>query len=152
MTAGSPVKVQVRRAYAAPAERVFDAWLDAEMIAKFMFGPHLRDEEIVHLKVDPRVGGLFSFLVRRQGTEIDHVGEYFEITRPRRLCFSWSAIAAGYAEKPDAASRVTIEIAPRPQGCELLLTHEIPAAWADYAERTEQGWTKITATLDEALA
>src|SRR5262245_58891400 len=106
MTAAAPVRVQVHRAYSASPERVFDAWLDPKLIAKFMFGPQLRDEEILHLKVDARVGGSFSFLVRRQGQEIDHVGQYFELAPPRRLSFSWSAIAAGYAAKPDHASRV----------------------------------------------
>jgi uncharacterized protein YndB with AHSA1/START domain len=147
-----PIKIRVAHTYTASAERVFDAWLDPKMLAKFMFGPHLRDEEILHLKIDPRVGGQFSFLVRRQGADIDHVGQYFEIERPHRLSFSWSAIAKGYADKPDAGSRVTIEIAPRGKGCELTLTHDIPAEWADYAERTQQGWTKMATSLAEALA
>lgn len=147
----APVKVEVKRAYAASAERVFDAWLDPKMIAKFMFGPQLRDEEILHLKLDPRAGGRFSFLVRRQGTDIDHVGEYFEFSRPYHLSFSWSALAKGYAAKEDAASRVTIDIAPTDTGCELTLTHLIPAEWKDYAERTQQGWTKMTDALDAAL-
>ena len=151
MTQKSPIQVRVTHIYTAAAERVFDAWFDPKMLAKFMFGPHLRDEEILHLKVDAHIGGRFSFLVRRQGTDIDHVGEYFEIERPRRLSFSWSAIARGYAGQPDARSRVTIEIAPHGKGCELTLTHDIPAEWADYAERTRQGWTKMTAALAEAL-
>ncbi len=70
----SPVQVRVVRSFAAPAERVFDAWLDPTSIGKWMCGPALRDEEVLHLEIDPRVGGKFSFLVRRQGTEIDHVG------------------------------------------------------------------------------
>lgn len=151
MTASQPVRACVVHRYTASPERVFDAWLDPKMIAKFMFGPHLRDEEILHLKVDARVGGKFSFLVRRQGTDIDHVGQYFELARPHRLVFSWSAIAPGYAQKSDEASRVTIDIAPKGQGCELTLTHEIPAEWADYADRTKQGWTKMTDALAEAL-
>lgn len=148
---GAPVKVQLKRAYTASAERVFDAWLDPKMIAKFMFGPQLREEEILHLKVDPRIGGRFSFLVRRGDTDIDHVGEYFELARPHHLSFSWSALAKGYAAKEDAASRVTIDIAPTGAGCELTLTHIIPAEWRDYADRTRQGWTKMTDALAEAL-
>jgi uncharacterized protein YndB with AHSA1/START domain len=141
----------VKRAYTASAERVFDAWLDPKMIAKFMFGPQLRDEEILHLKVDPRVGGRFSFLVRRQDVNIDHVGEYFEMARPYHLSFSWSALAKGYEDKEDPGSRVTIDIAPKGTGCELTLTHILPAEWKDYAERTQQGWTRMTDALAEAL-
>lgn len=64
--------------------------------------------------------------------------------------FSWSAIARGFAETPDDASRVAIEISPQGTGCELTLTHEAPAEWADYADRTK--WTKITDELAKALS
>ena len=88
MSTAPRINVRVTRRYTAPPERVFDAWLDAEMIGKWMFGPALRDEEIVRLSLDARVGGSFSFVVRRQGEEIDHMGEYLEIDRPRRLVFT----------------------------------------------------------------
>jgi len=55
------------------------------------------------------------------------------------------------AERGDL-SVVTIEIAPRGEGCELTLTHRIDPAWAEYAERTQQGWTLITGKLADALA
>lgn len=100
MSTAPRINVRVTRRYTAPPERVFDAWLDAEMIGKWMFGPALRDEEIVRLSLDARVGGSFSFVVRRQGEEIDHMGEYLEIDRPRRLVFTW-----GYGwRRPTAAA------------------------------------------------
>lgn len=146
-----PVIVSVTRRYAASAERVFDAWLDPSMIAKFMFGPHLRDESIVHLDVDARVGGAFSFLVRRQETEVDHVGHYLELARPSRLVFTWSAFAAGADRNSSSASRVAIDIVPHRDGCVLTLTHAMPAEWADFAERTKRGWTTMTDALVAAL-
>lgn len=87
----TPVSVRVIRRFRASAERVFDAWLDPATIGRWMFGPAVRDEEVVRLAVDPRPGGRFSFVVRRQGAETDHVGEYFAIDRPRRLVFSWAS-------------------------------------------------------------
>lgn len=54
-----------------------------------MFGPAVRDEAIVRLDLAPHVGGSFSFVVRRQGEEINHVGTYLEIERRRRLVFTW---------------------------------------------------------------
>jgi uncharacterized protein YndB with AHSA1/START domain len=115
---------------------VFDAWLDSDLIGAWMFGHATPDEEVVRVSVDPRVGGSFSFLVRRNGKEIDHVGEYLEIDRPRRLVFTW-AVRENLPDK----SRVIIEIAPAPGGADLTLTHELDPKWADYAERTEEGWT-----------
>ena len=140
----STATVTVRRRFAAPAERVFDAWLDPEMIGQWMFGPNLREEEIVSLTVDPQVGGRFSFLVRRQGKELDHVGKYLEIDRPRRLVFTWG-IAGISVDETD----VTIEIVPLDAGCELTLTHR--KVWTDYAERTEAGWTTMVGVLAKLL-
>src|SRR5215510_11160287 len=140
------VKVSVTRHFDAPPERVFDAWLDPEMIGKWMFGPALREEEVLRIVADARVGGSFSFLVRRQGYEIDHVGKYREIDRPRRLVFTW-----GVAGESDDESLVIIEIIPHESGAELTLTHEMDAKWADYASRTEAGWTKMLEALAAAL-
>ena len=151
MTTEAPIRVRVTRRYSASAERVFDAWLDPTLIGRFMFGPHLRDETVLHLNVDAHVGGTFSFLVRRQQMTIDHVGRYLELVRPTRLAFSWSAVEVGSASA-GADSRVTIDIVPQRDGCELTLTHEIPPAWADYAERTKAGWTTMTDALVDALA
>src|SRR5689334_16478803 len=87
----SKVKVHVTRRYSASPERVFDAWLDSKTIGTWMFG-HVPGEEMVRISVDPRVGGGFSFVVRRQGRELDHVGKYLEIDRPRRLVFTWGIL------------------------------------------------------------
>jgi uncharacterized protein YndB with AHSA1/START domain len=138
----TPITVQVSRDYAVAPERVFDAWLDPDSLARWMVGADVRDEEIVHVRVDARVGGRFSFLVRRAGQEIDHVGTYLEIDRPRRLVFTWTVPPVD-----GAFSRVTVEIAPRAGGATLTLTHEIDPRWADYAKRTEDGWTTILAAL-----
>jgi uncharacterized protein YndB with AHSA1/START domain len=140
------VTIRVTRAFSASAERVFEAWVDPEMIGKWMFGAHLRDEEVLRIAVDARVGGSFSFLVRRQGQEIDHVGTYRQIDRPRRLVFTWGVVGASQDE-----SCVTIDIAPLVTGCELTLTHEMHPKWAEYASRTEAGWTKMLDALAEVL-
>lgn len=132
------IEVVVTRQFAASAERVFDAWLDTAFLERWMFGPAVRDEEMVRLSVDARVGGKFSFLVRRQGTEIDHVGTYLEIDRPRRLVFTW-----GIGGESVDESRVVIEITPLEHGCELTLTHEMGSKWADFKERTQAGWSKM---------
>jgi uncharacterized protein YndB with AHSA1/START domain len=146
MAAGSPVYARVTQKFTAAPERVFDAWLDTATIGRFMFGPQLRDEEIVRLTLDGRVGGTFSFVVRRQGQEIDHIGRYEIIDRPRRLVFTWSIAP----EKIDA-SRVEIDITPEGTGCTLTLTHELAPEWADYKDRTQQGWTTMVGALQRVV-
>jgi uncharacterized protein YndB with AHSA1/START domain len=143
-----PATARVTQHFDAPAERVFDAWLDTALLGQWMFGIAFNDE-VLAIRIDPRVGGAFSFLIRRQGQEIDHIGKYLVIDRPRRLVFTWAIAPA--SPEPEFASLVTIEIVPQGAGCALVLTHDIPAEWADYAERVTQGWTKILAAQNKAL-
>jgi uncharacterized protein YndB with AHSA1/START domain len=141
-----PPTVRVSQTFRALPERVFDAWLDPKMIGRFMFGPQLRDEEIVSLNVDARAGGRFCFVVKRQGQRIDHVGKYLELDRPRRLVFTW-----GIVEHGGDNSRVVIDIEREATGAELTLTHELTPEWADFADRTREAWSKMLNALAEVL-
>jgi len=140
-TPQSKLFVTVTEQLTSTPDRAFDAWLDPALIGRWMFGKALRDEEILRIETDPRVGGAFSFLVRRQGHDIDHVGRYLVVDRPRRLEFTW-----GIAGESNDESRVIVEFAAIPGGCELRLTHEMDERWADYADRTRAGWARM---LDE---
>lgn len=123
------------------AERVYDAILDADMIGRFMFGPLLRDETILHIRLDARVGGSFSHKVRRGEDEIDHVGRFLELDRPRRIVFTWSIA-------PDVdGSTVSIDIAPAPEGCKLTLVHAMDPQWADYVDRSRDAWLRMLGVL-----
>lgn len=148
MASGESPLVTVTRAYPFAAEVVFDAWLNPGKVGKWMFGPPLREETIVRMGLEARVGGHFSFVVNREGKEFDHVGEYLEIEAPRLLSFTWGI--KGMSENPE--SRVRIEISPTDDGCELTLQHRIPAEWAEFANRTKEGWTKMLASLEKTLA
>jgi uncharacterized protein YndB with AHSA1/START domain len=141
-----PVKATITKRFNASAERVYDAWLDPEWIGRWMYGPNVREERIVRLGLEPRVGGSFSFVVDRAGTEIDHVGEYLELSRPRRLVFTW----ATRDSLPDI-SRVTVEIVPLDTGCELTLVHEMGSAWAAFVDRAADSWRKMLDVLGGAL-
>ncbi|WP_043711668.1 SRPBCC family protein [Corallococcus macrosporus] len=146
MSPSQSVQVRVTRQFTASPERVFDAWLEPEMVGQWMIGSAVRDEEVLRLAIDARVGGTFSFFVRRGAEELDHVGTYLEIDRPRRLVFTWHV-----DKEEDTLSRVTVEITPRDTGCELTLTHEMDAKWAEYASRTEQGWGTMLDVLVRAV-
>jgi uncharacterized protein YndB with AHSA1/START domain len=145
-----PVAVVVQ-SMAAPAGRVFAAWLDPDMISRFMFGPLLREEDILHIRLDPNPGGTFSYKVRRDlpgagPTDIDHVGRFLVVDAPTRLIFTWSIA-------PDAdASTVEIDIHPEAEGSRVELRHTLAPEWADFLERTRTGWAKMLGVLNQLLA
>ncbi len=141
MTAEKPVNVRVSRRFSAPPERVFDAWLDPEKAGKFLFATE--DGEMVKVEIDPRVGGRYSIVERREGQDVEHTGEYLEIDRPQRLVFTLQVPL--YSELVD---RVTVEIEPAEGGCELTLVCETTPEWA---EQTGEGWKMILGTLAEVL-
>ncbi len=139
-------EVTIVKEFDSSPEHVFDAWLDPEMIGQWMFGPGLRDEEIVTLETDPQEGGTFSFVIRRDGAELDHTGTYRQIDRPRRLVFTW-----GVNEEAGDESVVTITIKSTNDGCRLTLVHEMAPKWEEYKERTKEGWTVMLDKLKEVL-
>lgn len=135
----------VTRAFAAPATRVFDAWLDPVDAARFLFAT--AEDAMLRCEIDPRVGGGFTLTERRAAGDAEHRGRYLEIVRPHRLVFLF---AAGPADDEEWA-RVTIEIADAPGGCTLTLTHQIDPQWAAYEDQTRKGWTTILASLARIL-
>lgn len=134
----------VSRRFTIPVEQLFDAWLDSSLLGLWMFGPNVRPEEIVRLGNEPHVGGAFSYVVRRQGKELDHIGVYREIARPRRLVFTWAVAQAG---KSDSQSIVSIDFKATEGGSELSLAHELPPQWADFVEQSAQAWTRMLDAL-----
>ncbi|MFT3869518.1 MAG: SRPBCC family protein [Nibricoccus sp.] len=141
-----PVQAVVLHHFNVSAERVFDAWLDPTMLGRWMFGPNVREERIVKLNLEPKMGGKFSFVVDRNDTEVDHVGEYLEIDRPRRLVFTW-----GTRDTFPETSKVSVEITARGEGCEVKLTHDMSPKWADFVDKAAGSWSKMLDALDRVF-
>ena len=143
MTDQTPQTVRVSRQFTQSPERVFDAWLDPAKAGKFLFATPAG--QMVRVEIEPRVGGTFRFVDRRDGVDAEHFGEYVVIDRPRRLVFDFAVSAM-----PEAKTRVTIEIRPVGAGCELTLSHAgVPA---DYVARTSHGWAMILDGLAAVVA
>lgn len=137
------VSITVTRIMAATPEMVFNAWLTPDLLKKWMFGSSVRDEAIVSLENDPVAGGCFSYIVKRNGEVINHVGKYLVVKPFSHLSFTW-----GIEEVSVDESTVTIDLSPAEGGCRLVLTHELPVAWKDYADRTQHGWTFMLGKLN----
>lgn len=135
-----PIVLTVTRDFAAPPERVFDAWLDPERARHFLFATP--EGEMLTVEIDARVGGEGLIVERRAGGDARHRLRFETIARPTRLVFLFAADPA-----EGAWTRVTIGIAATPGGCRLTLTHEMDPAWAAYEPQTRHGWTTILASL-----
>jgi uncharacterized protein YndB with AHSA1/START domain len=136
----APVILTVTRDFAAPPERVFDAWLDPADARRFLFATP--DGEMQTVEIDARVGGRALVVERRAAGDAHHRMKFEEIDRPKRLVFLFAADPA-----EGEWTRVAIDIAATATGCRLTLTHEMAPEWAAYEEQTRHGWSMILASL-----
>jgi len=136
-------ELKVCHRYPFAPETVFDAWLDPRIAGRFLFATPTG--EMIRAEIDPRVGGRFVFVDRRPDMgEVEHIGEYLEIHRPRRLVFTFAV-----PQFDPGLTRVTLDVAAVDGGCEVTLTHE--GVLDEWKAQTRQGWGTILAALELAL-
>ena len=135
--------LSVSKTIHAPIERVFDAWLEAEMLTQFILPmPGMPQPEVENEAVE---GGRFNIVMQVGEDKVPHSGTYLEINRPDRLVFSW--------ESPFSieGSRVTLNFKSIDDGItEVELTH---VRFPDEESRSnhEGGWGHILDKLSEAF-
>lgn len=121
---------------------VFDAFLNPQTAVKFMF--RTPSGEMVKAEIDPRVGGQYVFIDRREGQDVVHTGEYLEIKRPHRLVFTF--VVPQYSS---ISTKVEIDVFDVNEGCELTLKHS--GVLPEYREKTKEGWAKMLMGLSHVL-
>jgi uncharacterized protein YndB with AHSA1/START domain len=126
--------VRLIRRFSASPSRVFQAWIDPAKAQRWMAAPP--GDEVVRADINPRVGRGFALVVRREGEEVSHSGEYLELVKPRRLVFTWVVPAVS-----KETTLVSIDLQPVWSGTELTLKHErvLPAD----SSRTEARWSGV---------
>jgi uncharacterized protein YndB with AHSA1/START domain len=80
--------VVVRRTIAAPAEELFDAWLEPEALAVWMRPGAIRSTVA---RVEPYEGGSYEITMQGQSGPIVHKGVYRRINRPKQMVFTWAS-------------------------------------------------------------
>ncbi|HYD17238.1 MAG TPA: SRPBCC family protein [Patescibacteria group bacterium] len=134
--------IRVQRSFLAKPEKIYDAWLDPAIARKFLFATP--DGEMQRVDIDAKEGGGFVIIERRGAQDVEHHGTYEKLARPQRIVFTFTA-----SPSPDVATRVSIDIMPDGNGSAVTVTHEgVPAG---YAQKTEEGWTKILNGLAAAV-
>ncbi len=133
--------LSVSRTIKAPARRIFDAWLDPVMMAKFMVPrPEMTTREVA---CDPRVGGRFR-IVMVGDKDYPHEGTYQEISRHSRLVFTWEAPWSA------PGSTVTITLTDLGDATRVDLDH-IRFQSEESRDNHAMGWTGMLANLETHL-
>jgi uncharacterized protein YndB with AHSA1/START domain len=143
---GTENAISFQRTYAAPRERVFQAWTDPEALKQW-FGPH-DDYKIPTVEVDVRVGGKYRFvLVSPDGNNNTVVGTYKEIQPNEKLVFTFTWEEGGM---DIGETLVTVEFRDKGNQTEVSLTHELlPTEEARQAH--SEGWTGTLTRLESFL-
>ena len=139
----------VRRRFAAPRERVFAAWTDADAIGQW-FG---RDAgvDIRSVDADVRVGGMYRIQYASDQGEAAIVGTYREVTPVERLAFTFAWDPPFWDVMKGEGMFVTVEFVEKAGDTEVVLTHE-RLAGAEASAFHEQGWTNSFDRLDAYLS
>jgi uncharacterized protein YndB with AHSA1/START domain len=145
-------KVEVRRMFVAPREKVFEAWTQREKLEKWMC--RFPRSESRHQVSDAQPGAVSVMEVKSpSGQTFKQTITYRDIEPPSKLVFSWDwqeFSAAG--EKIDEArdTLVTVEFQARGTFTEVILTHE-GLRTAEQRARHERGWIGCFDALTETL-
>jgi uncharacterized protein YndB with AHSA1/START domain len=135
--------VRLQRTFAAPPERVYRAWLDPEVLSRWMAPGAL---EVTRAEVDERVGGRLR--IWHAGPDGDVGGfeaELLELVPGERIVFRWGFVGPERLAGPTYDSLLTITLRETPDGAtELTLVHErlddLAAALPDVADNVGRGW------------
>jgi uncharacterized protein YndB with AHSA1/START domain len=138
-TATKP-SLTIKRRLNAPPAKVYAAWTDPQMIARW-FGP--AGVESVEAKTDLRIGGRYHITMHVPGDRHDVMGVYREIVPNERLVFTWA-----WKSTPERESLVTVTFKPDGAGTLFTLLHE-QFFDADARDRHQQGWAGAIDKLEK---
>jgi uncharacterized protein YndB with AHSA1/START domain len=133
----------IRREIAAPAETLFDAWLDAQSLASWMRPDGIRE---TRAETDPRVGGAFRIVMVADESDVMHTGTYREINRPHRLVFTWSSPATHFRD-----SLVTVTFQPSSSGSTVVEIHQVGLPDEEAQIAHHKGWSDALGELSHML-
>jgi uncharacterized protein YndB with AHSA1/START domain len=136
--------VQIRRRVSAPADEIFDLWTKPDLMVRWMSPfPGAVD---CKASCDLRPGGAFSLVMLSGEASREVSGTYVEIDRPRKLVFTWIGPLTN-----NVNTLVTVELNPRGDETDLVLTHERLPTPAIHEGHTK-GWGHILDHLADAVS
>jgi len=134
--------VTLQRTIPAPPREVYRAWLEPELLRRWMAPGGL---EVKRAEVDARVGGHLRIWHADAGSDVGGFDcEIVELVPNQRLVFRWGFVGPDRTG-PVYDSRLTIMLEAAPgHATALTLVHErldaLAAALPDVAKNVELGW------------
>lgn len=126
----------------APIEFVFNAWLDPNIMARFMTpAPGMTATDVT---TNPVEGGGFKLNMNNNESVMPHYGEYIHIQKHSKLVFSWLSKVAS------DDTRVTLDLT-EVNGGTLIKLSQIKFINEELRDRHIQGWNGILACLEQTL-
>jgi uncharacterized protein YndB with AHSA1/START domain len=145
MTEESAQVVRIERTFEAPAEDVFDAWTNPEVIRRW-FRPG-RGWGEASAVVDLRVGGKVSVVMRApDGSEVGAGGEYTLIERPHRLAFTWT-----FDDDPSNQQMIELEFSEQ-DGATTVVFVNSNISGEDRRDSQYEGWQACIDNMERVLA
>jgi uncharacterized protein YndB with AHSA1/START domain len=144
--------VRLYRTFPAPPERVYRAWLDPELMRRWLAPGDLT---VTRAEVDERVGGRYSVWHAGPGGDVGGFEcELLELVPNQRIVARWGFVGPDRLEGPHYDSLLTVTFRETPDGgTELTLVHErleeLQAQRPDIADNVERGWEMV---LDKLVA
>ena len=148
--------VRLQRTFAATPDRVYRAWLDPELLRRWLAPAALSVRDV---EVDERVGGHHrTWQLDADGANVGGFDSTLvELVPNERIVFEWRFVGPDRVADPSHDSRLTILLEPAPGGTtSLTLVHERLEALAEanpeIAENVGLGWGMALDKLGPALA
>lgn len=153
--AGEGPIVRISRTIPASPELVYRAWLDPELIRRWMAPGAF---EATQVEVDERIGGRYRIVHTNAGTVVGGFEcEIVELVPDRCIVWRWSFAGPEGRSGPtyDSVLRVALQ-ATSDGGTELELVHErlgeLAAALPQVADKVAAGWEDVLTKLGAALS
>lgn len=139
---GPLTSIQMERDFAAEPGAVFDAWRVPETASRWLFST---ETSVTTCEMDPRPGGAYRIERKEADQTYVAVGEYREVSPPRRLVFTF-----GMPQFSPEFATVTVEVEPEGEGTRMRVTQgDLPPG---YEDATREGWSAMFDLLERVLA
>ena len=146
--------VRVERLIPAPPGQVYQAWLDPELLQRWMAPGSMT---MARAEVEEWPGGCYRIWQQDSGRDVGGFeAELLELVPDERLVFRWGFVGPERTDGPVFDSRLTVTFRPDAAGGTVLtLVHEhlgeLAAGLPQVAENVGRGWEAALGKLAAAF-